>query len=1117
MAGYQFLLASGGILAGAILSFVAGYFIARSLRMPDHGWKIGLVLCAVVVGGLLTWAGWPPRLGIDLSGGVTLIYEIDTEQQEVARALDNTTMGKLAGAISRRVDPKGLEEITIRPYGENQIQIVVPNADEADVRRIETKVSRQGTLEFRILANRLDHENLIERAQRMPLTARRLTETIDGNEVERARWVPLGEHAVQYADDPNFATRVGARKEQEILVVVDAYNITGDLLSNARPTFDQRGRDAVGFEFNAIGAQKFTRLTSENMPTETGGTTFYRYLAIIIDGYLYTAPRLQSVISGSGIIEGEFTKEQVEEDVAVLNAGSLPAVLKKEPSSRTYIGPTLGQDTIRRASYAMVFALLGTFVFMSIYYRFAGLVATLAMMMNLLLLMAMMITLKAALTLPGLAGIALTVGMAVDANVLIYERMREELARGTSLRMAIRNGFERAMSAIVDSNVTTIITSVVLYAIGTDQVKGFALTLTLGILISMFTAIFCARVVFDVAEKTRWITRLRMMQLLENANIDFMGKGRIATAVSALVILIGLGAVVARGANLLDIDFTGGTEVELLFDEPQTIADVRQNAERALPDVTVSDIKPYQGEQAGRRFKISTSNQNVQEVEDKLVETFGQKLQTGSLAFKQVPVPASETEQPASPASGGPAFTLPPASSSTPGQQPPTANPPASPAPAEGQPPATTPAPPSETPPPDKQGSLINPSAEGLLALADFQQPAPGDDAPATAPTTRAADTTSADQPSSATATSATPPAATERTRFELDFAPERISYDVLKEDLDALLQRLGKQASYTLSNPDYVEGSGDAFSTWTLDITLPEADAAQVVGQLEQERERTPVFPASSKIGGRVAADTQMQAIYALLASLVFMLAYIWLRFEKVIFGVAAVVALVHDVLVTLGFVALSFWLAKVFGFLMIDPFKVNLTIVAAFLTIVGYSINAKIVVFDRHVHHGRRRHPRFCLHTLRRADRGDLQFDLHRVAGFALAGPAYSIPRPPRRSLRPPRRGLTVAAITLCGDEPSARCAPAPMWRRPTVSPFPDALCEPAHRCRRTYQGDDYSFTWIAHLNEGRELSGAGRANLSGDGGLLQGQLTITGSPEPLPFEWRIVGRNIYTRKHY
>lgn len=996
MAGYQFLLVSAGILAAAILSFVLGYYLARSFRMPDHGWKIGLVICVVVVGALVTWSGWPPRLGIDLSGGVTLVYEIDTEQQEVANALDNTTMGKLAGAISRRVDPKGLEEITIRPYGENQIQIIVPNADEADVRRIESKVSRQGTLEFRILANRLDHEDLIERAQRMPPTARRLTETIEGAEVERARWVPLGEHAKDYLNDPNFATRVGLRGEQEILVVVDPYNVTGDLLRVARPTIDQRGRDAVGFEFNAIGAERFRRLTSENMPTETGGTTFFRYLAIIIDGYLYTAPSLRAVISDSGIIEGEgFTKEKVEEDVAVLNAGSLPAVLKKKPSSRTYIGPTLGQDTIRRAGYAMVLSLLGTFVFMTIYYRFSGLVATLAMLTNLLLLMAMVVMLHAALTLPGLAGIALTVGMAVDANVLIYERLREELARGSTLRMAIRNGFERAMGTIIDSHVTTIISGVVLYAIGTDQIKGFALTLVLGILLSLFTAVFCARVVFDVAEKMRWITRLRMMQMLASSNIDFMGKGRIAAAVSVVVIVIGMVAVVVRGANLLDIDFAGGTEVALLFKDPQNIAEIRQNAERALPDVTVSDVKPYQEDKsAGLRFTISTSNQDVHDVEAKLVEAFGQKLQTGSLSFKQVPIPPSEAEKPAAPAFSTPATSSPAASSPatsppaarTPaptspdaGKQPPAQSPPASSPPAAGQPPASTPASPGKapsSPSSDKQGVLINPSAEGLLALAGFQPPAAGENAaPATQPAAPSNNQAPA-QPAAATSTApptanppaqspAAPPAAgaatnavappasaaaIERTRFELNVAPQRISYDVLKEDLDALLQRLGKQGTtYTLSNPEYVEGSGDSFETWTVELILPEADAAQVVQQLKQDRERRPLFPASSNIGGRVAADTQLQAVYALLASLVFMLAYIWLRFEKVIFGVAAIVALVHDVLVTLGFVALSFWLAKFMGFLMIDPFKINLTVVAAFLTIVGYSINDKIVVFDR------------------------------------------------------------------------------------------------------------------------------------------------------------------------
>ena len=182
----------------------------------------------------------------------------------------------------------------------------------------------------------------------------------------------------------------------------------------------------------------------------------------------------------------------------------------------------MGSETIEQGKVAILASLAAVVVFMIVYYRFAGIVACLALAFNLLLVLALMVLIKAAFTLPGLAGLVLTIGMSVDANVLIYERIREELRSGAALRMAIRNGFSRAMSAIIDSNVTTIIAGVVLYYIGTDQVKGFAVTLILGILTSMFTAIFFARVVFDVAERRGWIKQLRMMKLMATPNFDFL-------------------------------------------------------------------------------------------------------------------------------------------------------------------------------------------------------------------------------------------------------------------------------------------------------------------------------------------------------------------------------------------------------------------------------------------------------------------------------------------------------------------------------------------------------------------------------------------------------------------
>ena len=302
--------------------------------------------------------------------------------------------------------------------------------------------------------------------------------------------------------------------------------------------------------------------------------------------------------------------------VEILNAGHLPAALAKTPVSETNISPQLGEDTIRNGSIAMVVSTIAILIFMAVYYRFAGLVANLAVLMNILLVVACMILFKAAFTLAGLAGLVLSVGMAVDANVLIYERMREELQRGAALRMAIRNGFGRAMATIIDSHITTLLTGVVLYAIGTDQLKGFAITLILGLLLNLFTAVYCGRIVFDVAERRRWITKLNMMRMIPETNFDFVRPTIYAVSASLIVIAIGLGAAWARGPQLLDIDFVGGTSVQIQLQESMHIADVRRIVEgggdpnQAIEDVTVSAIGA-EGQEAPSSRSIARSRRSL--------------------------------------------------------------------------------------------------------------------------------------------------------------------------------------------------------------------------------------------------------------------------------------------------------------------------------------------------------------------------------------------------------------------------------------------------------------------------------------------------------------------------
>ena len=228
--------------------------------------------------------------------------------------------------------------------------------------------------------------------------------------------------------------------------------------------------------------QRFGSLTNANKPNPATPEV-YRHLGIILDKMLVNAPVIRTKIEGEGMISGgSMSDKEVETTVEVLNAGSLPAALNKTPISEDIISPTLGGVTVQKGKEAIIVRRSSpSCVFMIIYYRFAGVVASIALALNLIMVLAVMILIKAAFTLPGLAGLALTVGMSVDTNVLIYERIREELESGAALRMAIRNGFGRAMVAIIDTHLTTIISGIVLFYVGTDQVKGFAVTLILGL------------------------------------------------------------------------------------------------------------------------------------------------------------------------------------------------------------------------------------------------------------------------------------------------------------------------------------------------------------------------------------------------------------------------------------------------------------------------------------------------------------------------------------------------------------------------------------------------------------------------------------------------------------
>lgn len=977
----QWFITGPMVLALIFVPFILANYLMRRLRMPDYGMKVGFILFVGAASAVITYKQWPPKLGPDLSGGVILIYEIDKDQ--TADQGRNVDMDKLVSAISKRVNPGGQKEVVVRRYGQAEVEIILPKASEEEVAQAEKTISRAGTLEFRILANRRDHLALIDRATREDARDVR-----DSDNKELARWVPIEkneEHSLVTPDGRptgEYAIRPSKRKGYnfDILVAIDNYNVTGAMLSDSSVGMDQRnGRPCVNFAFNAIGADLFARLTGDNLPDKV--QNFARQLGVILDGALQTAPNIQSTISDRGEITGNFTDADVESIVSVLRAGSLPAALRPEPISKLYSGPTLGRDTIEKSRTAMIISSILVPLFMLVYYRFAGLVANIALVLNMLMLVGIMISINAAFTLPGLAGLALTVGMAVDNNVLIYERLREELERGASLRMAIRNAFQRASAVIIDANLTTLLAATILYVIGSDQVKGFAVTLWLGVAISMFTAVWVSRVIFDIAERQKWITQLKMMRLIGETHIDFMSLFRYCITGSIIITVLAIAVSIYRGRGLMDIDFTGGVSVQVMFKSPQEVATVRKlltEQEKDLPDLAVSDVQ-IAGEQAGLRFVVNTSQQSMKKVEERLLAVFGDKLMTNSLkAETPTTITAASLEKAAQAA--GPQLSAP---------SQPAAKAPAK--PEEKAPAATTPAKPDEKAPAkpeekagEKKSSRRILRDDTLLAavdggahlwLADVLAADPKTEAKADAKTDAAKPAAKAEpaaktepaakaerkpEPTKPAAKAEPTPETTKPVSPFINGTQAKLSFSlaVNYQTLETLYQNAlaktevaGKSVpAFDGTNPDYSPGESKSYTTWDVKVALPAEKAQVVFRAMNDELAGQPYFPATTEIGGAVARGTQMQAVYALVASWIGMIIYLWVRFQRVAFGVAAVVALIHDVFVILGALAFSIYVPHLLGApLLIEPFKVNLPIVAAFLTIIGYSVNDTIVVFDR------------------------------------------------------------------------------------------------------------------------------------------------------------------------
>ncbi|QDV45759.1 bifunctional preprotein translocase subunit SecD/SecF [Stieleria neptunia] len=933
-------------LAVIILPFTVGGFFAKRLKMPTHATRIGFILLAITVSVTVLLNRLPDQ-GVDLRGGTILVYEIDPSKSNPdAEQQGNGVKSKdLVGPLTKRINPSGTREIVIRPYGDSQIEIIIPEVDQREVALIEETLKQAGILRFAIVANRTDHQRVINLAAEQaasPERAIRMSEVIsdvDGSTV--GRWAIVDRETTKTGDNGPFRVNIGnaivrnpdtgefvelptqVRGDQvlqanwvdnnglsglEVLMIIDPQiDVKGEDLAFASTTFDEQGAPAVAFNLTDSGSNKFRVLTTENSPQGTR----QRQLGIVMDDRLLSAPNILQPISKQGRITGNFTTEEVKALVDILKAGQLPAALTKQPIAKNQIDATLGADTIRKGVMAIGVSLMLVLVFILFYYRFAGAIACFALVLNLAMILATMVLIHQPLTLPGLAGLVLTVGMSVDANVLIFERIREEINKGAKDRMAIRNGFAKATVTIVDANLTTLFTAIVLYAIGTDQIRGFAVTLILGILYSMFTAIYMSRTLFDIAERHNKVSlgMSDMVNAMKNSvsgggMMDFIGKGKIALAISSVLILIGIGSLVARGKTILDIDFAGGSSVQFRVSQSTTTQSIRDIVGTGIGEqdgtpvqFTVNGVT-MDGADDGTVFKVDSSLVSVDDLQTRIVESFATAADTDLVTYD---VSISD-------ATGG-----------------------------------------SDT-------SAIDRDSNGVMLVAmQAETEAAAEDA-----TAEDATAEDSDSPASTSEPSLTAGESAVR-RISLGIGGDDTSASIsgptliqrMKEAADELKIPLNERAIDLLPSgegaEDWKSGSSVPFSEWKVTLPMGNQAADQVMQAVERSLGNEPVWVSSSSVGARVAGQMVGRASVALFASLMVIILYIWFRFQRVIYGFAAVAALVHDVLITLGAIAISYYVADALGFLLIDPFKISLTVVAALLTIIGYSLNDTIVVFDR------------------------------------------------------------------------------------------------------------------------------------------------------------------------
>jgi SecD/SecF fusion protein len=887
--------------------------------------KLILIFGALAIA-VIALALLPFRLGLDLQGGTRLTYSVDLEKARAEELIpsgqtDADAIEAIIDVWRERVDPKGVAGVTMRKEGSNRIVIELPGSASLVAKKASSALAEDfvigetvesdssqlvlaegtGAGDFpqsggritvdgklmrygKRVGQRLLSVSFVDPADRGTITAGSGTE-LEASDPWRALIENTGrmevlihasrEDAAATAEgDPGFDLTAETDKAKEwaranpnasitdyngLLAdanegkalgrlrffprVLDATNVNTELadrlvalIVEADPnwifsgsdftrvfgSFDQNGRPAVGFDIATNRQADFEGFTTEHEGQQ---------MAIVIDNEIVTDPNLNSPLRTGGIITGGafgFQQTEVNELVNVLNSGSLD--LEPNFEDRETVGATLGATYVKKGFFSVVLGLVGVLVFIAVYYKRLGMYAALSLVFNILLLMGAMAVLQATLTLPGVAGIILTVGMAVDANILIYERIREEALKGRRAAQSAKDGFANALSTIVDANLTTLITAVILYKFGSGPVQGFATTLIVGILTSMFSALVVTRVLVHFALE-KGADRWNMARAVQDTSIDFMGLAK-KTIVVSLLLIVGGVAFFASIPKIqkYSIDFLGGNSMQMTTAKAETQESVSAKI-ASLGDVfasaTVQPLLSSAVDGGYLKFQVEFKSEDTAdaaaagryraEVEDKLAEFLAPNRYV--------------LDDAAGEGTGGTIYFE------------------------------------NEHSQADIEGRL-NGAAMGTVTVA----------------------------------------AGANSREFRFD-TPDEFSANVVGQKiLDAFAKTKDRDNKDT-NGREYV-------------LAQP--------------------IPQSASVGPQVVQQLRDDAVLAIILSLFAVVMYIRFRFTEYSYGFAAVLALLHDVLVTLGFLALAIKTQLINA-------QVSLVMIAAFLTIIGYSLNDTIVVFDR------------------------------------------------------------------------------------------------------------------------------------------------------------------------